>query len=249
MYAMNKINRFNFWEMLMPKNEFKHESREELFDEIKSLRNEIAKLEDSEHLFKHYYDNIPAYVYIKDTDSNYFFINKKCEELFNITREKLKEHQYTDFDFFDVEMAKQLRENDKFVMQSGKSIETEEIGKPEGHHNIELEVGYRYYLALKFPLKNSDGKTIGVCGFSHDITKQKEMEERLRNTNKKLEKALDEIKTLRGIIPICSYCKKMRDDKGAWDILEAYISKHSDAQFSHGVCPECYKKLMEDLDS
>jgi hypothetical protein len=63
-----------------------------------------------------------------------------------------------------------------------------------------------------------------------------------------LENAAEEIKTLRGIIPICSYCKKIRDYKGAWDIMEAYICKHSDAQFSHGVCPECYKIQMEEID-
>lgn len=232
----------------MPKNKFKHESKEEHFDEIRALQNKIAELEDSDHLFKHYYDNIPAYVYIKDADSNYFFINRKCEELFNITREELKEHQYTDFDFFNVAMAEQLRENDLFVMQSGKSIEIEEVGKPEGHQNTELGAGYRYYIALKFPLKNSDGKIIGVCGFSHDITKQKEIEEILKNTNKKLKQALNEIKTLRGIIPICSYCKNIRNDKGAWQRIESYISNHSEAQFSHGVCPECLKKEMEDLD-
>ncbi len=63
-----------------------------------------------------------------------------------------------------------------------------------------------------------------------------------------LEKALNEIKTLHGIIPICSYCKKIRNDTGAWDIIEAYISEHSDAEFSHGICPECYKTQMEDVD-
>ena len=62
-----------------------------------------------------------------------------------------------------------------------------------------------------------------------------------------LHTSLNEIKTLQGITPICSYCKKIRNDKGAWDIMEAYICKHSDAQFSHGACPECYKKQMEEL--
>ncbi len=57
-----------------------------------------------------------------------------------------------------------------------------------------------------------------------------------------LEKALAEIKTLRGIIPICSYCKKIRDEEGSWNQLERYISRHSEAAFSHGICPECMKK-------
>ncbi|MBU1137574.1 MAG: MCP four helix bundle domain-containing protein [Proteobacteria bacterium] len=71
---------------------------------------------------------------------------------------------------------------------------------------------------------------------------------RILDQNNKLQKALDEIKTLRGIIPICSYCKQIRDDKGSWSRLEAYICNHSEAQFSHGVCPECYKKQMKELD-
>jgi len=82
---------------------------------------------------------------------------------------------------------------------------------------------------------------------SIEIAARKEAETKIKRHVKELKKALDEVKTLRGIIPICSYCKKIRDDKGAWDIFEAYICNHSDAQFSHGACPECYKKQMEDM--
>lgn len=57
-----------------------------------------------------------------------------------------------------------------------------------------------------------------------------------------LQKALAEIKTLRGIVPICSFCHKIRNDNGAWQQMEAYICDHSEAQFSHGVCEECAKK-------
>lgn len=61
--------------------------------------------------------------------------------------------------------------------------------------------------------------------------------------NRELQKAVETIKTLQGILPICSSCKKIRDDKGYWNQLEAYISQHSEAEFSHGICPECAKKL------
>lgn len=57
-----------------------------------------------------------------------------------------------------------------------------------------------------------------------------------------LQKALAEIKTLRGIVPICSFCHKIRDDKGAWQQMEIYIRDHSEAEFSHGVCEECAEK-------
>jgi len=71
--------------------------------------------------------------------------------------------------------------------------------------------------------------------------------EQLEASNKELTKALNEIKTLRGIIPICSYCKKIRNDEGAWDILEAYICDNSNAQFSHGICPDCFEKQFKGI--
>ena len=58
-----------------------------------------------------------------------------------------------------------------------------------------------------------------------------------------LQEALDQVKLLRGLIPICASCKKIRDDKGYWQSVENYISAHSEAQFSHDICPDCMKKL------
>lgn len=80
------------------------------------------------------------------------------------------------------------------------------------------------------------------------ITRFQNAKKKVLDKNNKLQKALDEIKTLRGIIPICSYCKKIRNDKGAWDLIEAYICNHSEAQFSHGICPDCYSQQIEVLD-
>lgn len=58
-----------------------------------------------------------------------------------------------------------------------------------------------------------------------------------------LQKALDEVRTLKGIIPICAGCKKIRDDQGYWEQIEIYITEHSDAEFSHGLCPDCLEKF------
>lgn len=69
-----------------------------------------------------------------------------------------------------------------------------------------------------------------------DITEQKQAEETLQ-------KAFDQIKTLRGILPICMHCKKIRDDRGYWNQVEVYVRDHSEADFSHGICPECIEKL------
>ncbi|MCP5007198.1 MAG: response regulator [Planctomycetes bacterium] len=63
-----------------------------------------------------------------------------------------------------------------------------------------------------------------------------------------LQKALDEVKMLSGILPICASCKKIRDDKGDWQHIEKYLRDHSEAEFTHGICPECAKRLYPDLD-
>ena len=69
----------------------------------------------------------------------------------------------------------------------------------------------------------------------------------LEEKNAELQKAMDEIKTLRGFIPICASCKRIRNDEGYWEQIESYISSHSDAKFSHGCCEECARKLYPEL--
>jgi len=69
-----------------------------------------------------------------------------------------------------------------------------------------------------------------------------EMQERLASQVRELLNANEHIRMLQGIIPICSFCKKIRDDKGYWNQVEEYFSLHSEAQFSHSICPECVKK-------
>lgn len=71
---------------------------------------------------------------------------------------------------------------------------------------------------------------------------------RLAEKNKALQKTIEEVNQLRGMLPICSNCKSIRDDKGYWNILESYIVKHSEATFSHSLCPDCAKKMYGDED-
>jgi len=82
----------------------------------------------------------------------------------------------------------------------------------------------------------------------HDITDRIQAEEEREKLINKLQKAIKEIKTLRGILPLCSYCKKIRDDKGYWEKVDVYIHKHSQADISHSICPECAKEHYPDLD-
>lgn len=88
------------------------------------------------------------------------------------------------------------------------------------------------WFELSTSLKANDSVPSQFIMLSRDITKRKQAET-------EREKALSEIKKLQGIIPICSYCHNIRDDEGAWNRLEAYITQYSNAEFSHGVCPKC----------
>jgi DNA-binding response OmpR family regulator len=74
-----------------------------------------------------------------------------------------------------------------------------------------------------------------------------EMQDKLAEKIGELQRALAEIKTLRGIVPICASCKKIRDDKGYWNQVEVYVRDHTEAEFSHGICPECMKKLYPEF--
>lgn len=69
----------------------------------------------------------------------------------------------------------------------------------------------------------------------------------LRRLNQELQHALGEIKTLRGILPICSYCKKVRTNDGTWENVDLYLHRHTEADVSHGLCPECLKKHYPDM--
>ena len=94
---------------------------------------------------------------------------------------------------------------------------------------------------------SSSGELVGRMASFIDITKRKEIEADREKLINKLQDALNKIKTLRGIIPICASCKKIRDDKGYWNQIEIYIRDHSEADFSHGICPECAEKLYPEL--
>jgi len=71
----------------------------------------------------------------------------------------------------------------------------------------------------------------------------------LGEKNKQLTDYLDELQSLRGLIPICACCKKIKDNKGYWNAVETYLIKHPEADFTHGYCPECYKEFMDQLES
>ena len=126
------------------------------------------------------------------------------------------------------------------------------IERPDGSRRI--------VLANANPLYDEAGRLTGAVNVLVDITEHKTAEEEVRRLNLELEErvsrrtaaleattqelrqAVEQVKTLRGLVPICSWCKKIRDDLGFWQRLESYLHSHTEAEFTHGICPECADK-------
>jgi len=91
------------------------------------------------------------------------------------------------------------------------------------------------------PMKNGEGKINGASVIGRDITNRKREEMERTKLIQELTDALSRARTLAGLLPICACCKRIRDDQGYWQQVELYISEHSDAVFTHGICPDCFK--------
>lgn len=87
-----------------------------------------------------------------------------------------------------------------------------------------------------------------IYGVARDITERKHAEQERERLVGELRAALSEVKALQSFLPICSYCKRIRDDENYWHAVEAYISTHTNTRFSHGICPACYASVQAELD-
>jgi DNA-binding response OmpR family regulator len=105
-----------------------------------------------------------------------------------------------------------------------------------------LEAGADDYVLKPFDARELRARVqVGV----RVLQLQQELAERV----KRLEEAIAQVTQLRGLLPICSYCKKVRDDKNYWHQVEAYMTCHSDLRFSHGICPECFERCKAELEA
>jgi hypothetical protein len=105
-----------------------------------------------------------------------------------------------------------------------------------------------YFIVTARPFLDSKNKLAGIIESFQDITERRKLEDEKGNLIKQLQASLEKVKLLSGFIPICASCKKIRDDKGYWNQIETYIRDHSEAEFSHGICPDCARRLYPDLD-
>ena len=117
-------------------------------------------------------------------------------------------------------------------------FETQRIRKDGQPIHVSLSVS---------PIKEMETRVIGASVIARDITESKRIREEREKLLCELQQAMSKVKLLSGLIPICANCKKIRDDKGYWNHVEVYIRTHSEADFTHGICPTCLQELYPEL--
>lgn len=100
-----------------------------------------------------------------------------------------------------------------------------------------------------FPIFDENGKVTEIIEYCIDVSDRREAAREREALIRDLQHALSEVKELSGLLPLCSCCKKIRDDKGYWNVIEQYISSRTDAEFSHSTCPDCAKRIYLDIYS
>lgn len=124
---------------------------------------------------------------------------------------------------------------------NGKDEVTSESAK------YKTKEGTNTYIISARPFKDADGNLLGIVESFQNISDRIKAENAKAELIDGLQEALDKVNLLGGLLPICASCKKIRDDKGYWNQVETYIRDHSEAEFSHGICPDCAKKLYPEF--
>lgn len=179
--------------------------------------------------------SLPGIMYVFDQSGRFLRWNKNVEIISGYTSEQVE--RMTPLDFIAVEDRPRVEESINRVFSLGSSNVEGGFQTSTGAVIPYLFTGYRLV---------QDGRNF-LVGIGLDISARVGMEKEKEELIKELEATLSQVKQLSGLLPICAECKKIRDDKGYWNQIESYIKNHSEAKFSHGICPDCAKKLYPDL--
>ncbi len=202
------------------------------------IKKNIEKLQLSEEKYRNLVNTMHEGLVGVDANWNMNFVNDRFTNIIGYSKDQLIGKSF--FKLISNE-TRQIAEKQHELRKNGENSLYELELIPSDKKKI-------YVLCSPNPSYDGDGNYLGGFGVISDITDRKSFELEREKLISELQEALENIKTLQGLIPICSSCKKIRNDQGYWDILESYLQRHSNAQFSHSICPECSDKLYGNED-
>jgi PAS domain S-box-containing protein len=195
----------------------------------------------SEQMLQLVLDHIPQGVFWKGLDLRYLGCNKTTAAQAGLSNPGAIVGK-NDFDLPWRSLAEHYRAVDQSVIDSGQPRVDFEETIPEADGSV------RWVRTSKVPLRDQSGQAIALLGTYEDITERKHAEAERERLIADLNDALAKVKTLRGFIPICAACKKVRDDAGYWQAVEVYVRDRTEATFSHGMCPDCMARLYPEIE-
>ncbi len=172
-------------------------------------------------------------IVVLDQNARVFDVNQRFADMLGYSKEEVCQLHVWDWDaHFTKEQISEMIDS---VNDSGQHFETQHRRKDGSHIDVELSNNGAVYRGQKL--------IFCIC---RDISHRKKSEKEREELIQRLRDSLAEIRTLRGILPICSFCKKVRDDRGYWQQVDIYIKEHSEADISHSICPDCMKNNFPD---
>ena len=214
----------------------------ESFIDITLRRNAVMALAQNEAKYRFLTEKISDVVWTTDLDMRLTYLSPSSMTALGYSPEEMLEKTPDQF------MTDESRENLMKALRKNVNPDHTLSEAPEKFISYETANYHKngdivWFDNVASSIRDDSGKLIGYHGVSRNITGQKKAAMEKEKLIEELKKALVDVKTLTGMLPICSHCKKIRDDQGYWNQLEGYITEHSDALFSHCICPDCAEKL------
>lgn len=192
------------------------------------VEHELRRCLESEALLRRLIEESRDGIVILDEQAGVFDANQRFAQLLGYSREELQRLHVWDWD--TVYSREQILELAGQVDEQGHRFETRHRRKDGSMVEVELCNNGAFY----------QGRKLILC-ICRDISERKQAEQEREELIGQLQASLAEIKTLRGILPICAICKRIRNDKGYWEQVDEYIRGHSQAGICHSICPDCVR--------
>jgi len=199
---------------------------------VDETSNDARKLEEKQEQEDRFFENSIDMICFLDFNGYFRRVNKAWERTLGYAREELTSRRFIEFVHPD-DRERTINQNAE-VRRGGKALSFENRYRCK-------DGSYRW---LRWNAAPDSPKNV-IYGVARDITETKRAEEEREQLVRELQAALAEVKALQQILPICSYCRKIRDDENYWHTVENYISRHTSTRFSHSICPTCMATRVE----